>query len=333
MPTTATNITLSTSWQTCALSKVSDSNRQCQVQVYYSNLNISGANITMTVNVRWQWRNLSSTNYYASGNTVTGYVKNSSNSQLCSTSVAGFTTWPKSWSTYGTTSFTLSYAGTYSNQWQIHMGFESSSGYISGSGDIVKPTITAPTYRRVSFNVNGHGTAPAAFWVAHNTVATAPTAPTADGYTFDGWYTNEACTTAYNWSSAVTADIVLYARWRSTRDLTFKSGSNGATSSTVTQTYYNDVAQAVSFPAPASFSGYSALGWRDDGSAAAKEYGGASATNVTYTGSATTLYAVYSKSATYYSGTNKASSGTGTVYYNSSNKWGHSAFTQTAIDG
>ena len=165
----------------------------------------------MTVHVEWQWMSGTS-GYYASGTKVTGYVQNSSGTQLCSASVAGFTNWPSSWSTYGSTTFTLSYPGTYSNTWKIQMGFDASTGYISGSGDVIQPTITAPTYRRVSFNVNGHGTAPAAFWVAHNTVATEPTAPTASGYTFDGWYTDQACTTAYNWSSAVTADITLYAR-------------------------------------------------------------------------------------------------------------------------
>ncbi|HJA64394.1 MAG TPA: InlB B-repeat-containing protein, partial [Candidatus Intestinimonas stercoravium] len=40
-----------------------------------------------------------------------------------------------------------------------------------------------------------------------------PADPTKDGYTFDGWYTDEACTEAYDFETAVTADITLYAGW------------------------------------------------------------------------------------------------------------------------
>ena len=43
---------------------------------------------------------------------------------------------------------------------------------------------------------------------------TEPTAPTRSGYTFTGWYTDEACTNAYDFTSKVTADITLYAGWQ-----------------------------------------------------------------------------------------------------------------------
>ncbi|MGM2788793.1 InlB B-repeat-containing protein, partial [Bacillus cereus group sp. Bce018] len=33
------------------------------------------------------------------------------------------------------------------------------------------------------------------------------------GYTFGGWYTTETGGTQFNFSSMVTSDIVLYARW------------------------------------------------------------------------------------------------------------------------
>ena len=41
----------------------------------------------------------------------------------------------------------------------------------------------------------------------------APAAPTRVGYTFGGWYKDEACTTAYNFESAVTSNLTLYAKW------------------------------------------------------------------------------------------------------------------------
>lgn len=40
-----------------------------------------------------------------------------------------------------------------------------------------------------------------------------PADPTRDGYTFGGWYTDEACTQAYDFSTPVTADLTLYAKW------------------------------------------------------------------------------------------------------------------------
>ncbi len=43
-----------------------------------------------------------------------------------------------------------------------------------------------------------------------------PTAPTRDGYTFDGWYTDKELTTAYEFSSKVTKTFTLYAKWLET---------------------------------------------------------------------------------------------------------------------
>ena len=40
-----------------------------------------------------------------------------------------------------------------------------------------------------------------------------PADPTRDGYTFGGWYTDEACTQGYDFSTPVTADLTLYAKW------------------------------------------------------------------------------------------------------------------------
>ena len=40
-----------------------------------------------------------------------------------------------------------------------------------------------------------------------------PADPTRDGYTFAGWYTDAACTKAYDFATAVTSDLTLYAKW------------------------------------------------------------------------------------------------------------------------
>lgn len=73
-----------------------------------------------------------------------------------------------------------------------------------------KWTVAAYT---VTFDANGHGTAPAAQTVEHGKTATKPANPTASGWTFKGWYTEAACTNAYDFSTAVTGNITLYAKW------------------------------------------------------------------------------------------------------------------------
>lgn len=67
----------------------------------------------------------------------------------------------------------------------------------------------------VSFNANGHGTAPADQKVVKDGYATKPADPTTeDGYTFENWYTDEDCTDQWHFKKdAVTSDMVLYAKW------------------------------------------------------------------------------------------------------------------------
>lgn len=73
-------------------------------------------------------------------------------------------------------------------------------------------TATISNNCTVTFNTNG-GSTVAAQTVTYGSKATKPADPTKSGYTFGGWYTNSACTTAYGFNTAVTADITLYAKW------------------------------------------------------------------------------------------------------------------------
>ena len=85
----------------------------------------------------------------------------------------------------------------------------------------------------VTFNANGYGTAPAAQTVTSGSKATKPTDPTASGYTFGGWYTDSACTKAYSFDTAVTANITLYAKWTA---VTTPAPSTPAPTNTTTPT-------------------------------------------------------------------------------------------------
>ena len=80
------------------------------------------------------------------------------------------------------------------------------------SEDVSLKFATTSANKTVTFNSNG-GSAVATQTVAHGSKATKPADPTKDGYTFEGWYSNSACTTAYDFNSAVTTDLTLYAKW------------------------------------------------------------------------------------------------------------------------
>lgn len=64
----------------------------------------------------------------------------------------------------------------------------------------------------VTFESNG-GSAVASQTVANNGKATEPTDPTKDGYTFSGWYLPTDLSTPYDFDTAVTGNIALYAKW------------------------------------------------------------------------------------------------------------------------
>lgn len=53
-----------------------------------------------------------------------------------------------------------------------------------------------------------------------------PADPTRDGYTFGGWFTDETCTQAYDFSTPVTADLTLYAKW--TKNAVNPGGNGGS---------------------------------------------------------------------------------------------------------
>ena len=73
-------------------------------------------------------------------------------------------------------------------------------------------TAAGTTRYTVSFETNG-GSKVSSKTVTRNTAVSEPTAPTKDGYTFDGWYSDKALKTAYDFSAKVTKSFTLYAKW------------------------------------------------------------------------------------------------------------------------
>ena len=149
-------------------------------------------------------------------------------------------------------------------------------------------TATLPTYT-VTFNANGHGTAPVAQTVSQGSKATQPAAPTATGYTFGGWYKESNCTNAFDFNTAINANITLYAKWTANTyavTLNPQSGTGGTTSVTAT---YGSAMPAITKP---TRTGYTFNGYYDATSGGTQYYeaDGSSARTWNKT-SNTTLYA------------------------------------------
>jgi uncharacterized repeat protein (TIGR02543 family) len=76
-------------------------------------------------------------------------------------------------------------------------------------------TATYTAKYRVSFEMNGHGTAPDPQYVESGSYASEPNpAPKVLNYNFNGWYTDAECTNPFNFAAApITAPTTLYAKW------------------------------------------------------------------------------------------------------------------------
>ena len=83
----------------------------------------------------------------------------------------------------------------------------------NSKGDTAAYVLIGKGYYTVTFNANGRGTAPAAQKLAIGRCAVEPAAPSASGYIFGGWYKDAACTAAWSFSTPVSGNLTLYAKW------------------------------------------------------------------------------------------------------------------------
>lgn len=96
--------------------------------------------------------------------------------------------------------------------------------YINDSGMLFK--LGAVESWTVAFNSNGGSACDTKFVATADGKLVKPADPTRDGYTFGGWFTDEACTQAYDFSTPVTADLTLYAKW--TKNAVNPGGNGGS---------------------------------------------------------------------------------------------------------
>jgi len=75
----------------------------------------------------------------------------------------------------------------------------------------VEAGVSVSTYT-VTYTSNG-GSSVTSQSVAYNTATTAPAPPIKTGYTFAGWYSDVGLTAAFAFTTAITGDTTLYAKW------------------------------------------------------------------------------------------------------------------------
>ena len=75
-----------------------------------------------------------------------------------------------------------------------------------------------PAMYTVTFNMGNHGTQIDPQTVEEGNKATKPSDPTADGYTFDGWYADATFSVTFNFDTAINANTTIYAKWTENTD-------------------------------------------------------------------------------------------------------------------
>lgn len=113
----------------------------------------------------------------------------------------------------------------------------------------------------VTFDMKEHGSAISKQTKDYGSKVDKPVDPSEAGYTFVGWYKEDACTNAWNFASdEVTGATTLYAKWTvNSYTITF-DGNGGSAVASITQNY----GTAVTPPANPTRTGYTFAGWDPD---------------------------------------------------------------------
>jgi len=109
----------------------------------------------------------------------------------------------------------------------------------------------------INFNTN-EGSSVEKQTIKYGRKATKPANPTKTAHAFLGWFTDEACTIAFNFGEPVTKDITLYAGWKlNSFTVTFNPNGGTVSPTTKTVTYGNTYGD---LPTPTR-TGYTFEGW------------------------------------------------------------------------
>ena len=111
----------------------------------------------------------------------------------------------------------------------------------------------------ITFETNG-GSVVAPITQNEGTSVTTPANPTRQGYTFGGWYSDVALSTAYTFGTMPANNITLYAKWTVNNYTIIFEENGGSLVTDITQAYMSTVTQ----PANPTRVGYTFGGWYSD---------------------------------------------------------------------
>jgi uncharacterized repeat protein (TIGR02543 family) len=147
----------------------------------------------------------------------------------------------------------------------------------------------------VTFNLNGgDGTAPAVRTLNQGSALGAlPTAPTRSGYSFEGWFDNQAGTgTAFAATTVISAATTLYAKWEVAVQVTVTFNLNGGDGTVPASRTLNQGSALGALPTAPSRTDYGFGGWFDNQAGTGTAY-----TATTVISATTTLYAKWNSTA------------------------------------
>ena len=111
---------------------------------------------------------------------------------------------------------------TFSNSWNAEWIVVNEWKFVMPANEVeFTGTWTANNYT-ITFNANGHWTAPEAITQAYKTTVTVPAEPEVAGYTFGGWYTEAECENEYEFTTMPLNGKVLYAKWTANTNTVYK---------------------------------------------------------------------------------------------------------------
>jgi uncharacterized repeat protein (TIGR02543 family) len=122
---------------------------------------------------------------------------------------------------------TKSFASTLNNgqspkEWNSLVSSSVNDGYPVPSWVSVTVSSSAgssTTYYKVTFNTNGGSSVDSTSKVAKNTKISEPRNPTKNGYEFVGWFEDSSLTNEFDFSSRITSNMTLYAKWSFSDDM------------------------------------------------------------------------------------------------------------------
>ena len=118
--------------------------------------------------------------------------------------------------------------------------------------------------RTVQFNLKGHGDAVTSQVVDYDGMAAEPAAPSAVGYTFGGWFKEQACVNRWNFATDhVTHHTTLYAKWTENA-YSIAYNLNGGVETTSNPLSYTVEDADITLAAPVK-TGYTFTGWTYEG--------------------------------------------------------------------